>query len=68
MAEPDNPSTAPKRKTSSGQESQWSYDGNGLLRTLQLSGGESLEFSYDAAWRETERRLKSGVVVRQEER
>ena len=53
------------RKTSTGQESLWTYDSNGLPSGLRI-GGEALEFWRDARGREIGRRLGQDLVVHHE--
>jgi RHS repeat-associated protein len=54
------------RRTSSGQELEWSYDGNGRVSKLGLPGDEWIEFTRDAVGRDVERRMRSGFVLRQD--
>jgi YD repeat-containing protein len=52
------------RRTPTGVESHWQYDGNGKPVNLDVAG-RSVSFGYDAAGREIERLLATGTVLAQ---
>src|SRR5262249_37919963 len=54
-----------KRRTSSGHEVEWAYDGNGRVARLGLPGDEWLEFTRDATGRDVERKMRGGFVLHQ---
>ncbi|HEY6330929.1 MAG TPA: RHS repeat-associated core domain-containing protein [Blastocatellia bacterium] len=55
-----------RRRTSSGQEIDWSYDGNGRVAKVGLPGDEWIEFTRDAIGRDVERRMRGGFALRQD--
>jgi RHS repeat-associated protein len=48
-----------KRRTSSGRQMMFAYEGNGKLKSLTADTGEGLEFARDVNGRETGRKLKN---------
>ena len=54
-----------KRRATSG-ELTWDYDPNGRVTRLNMPDGDWLAFTRDAAGREVERRMRGGLIVRQE--
>jgi RHS repeat-associated protein len=55
-----------KRRSGTGRECEWQWDANGRPDRLKLPGDEWLEFVRDAGGREVERRMRGGLVLRQE--
>lgn len=54
-----------KRRISSGQDCDFSYDGNGLLTGVALNGDLSLKMERDVAGREVLRRTSGGLIIQQ---
>jgi RHS repeat-associated protein len=53
------------RRSVDGLVSHWEWDADGQLAALRLAEDERLEFAYDDAGREVERRRSGGLMVRQ---
>ncbi|WP_439380737.1 DUF6531 domain-containing protein [Amycolatopsis lexingtonensis] len=59
----DYDETAVRRRTSSGVDSEWRFDGEGLPRSLRIAGHD-VGFEHDAAGREVTRSVDGEVVLR----
>jgi YD repeat-containing protein len=54
------------RRQTDNYEAEWEWDANGQVSALRAGSGALLEFARDAAGRETERKMRGGVALRQE--